>query len=146
MLYSFLRSISAAILRLKKSVSSKQYVIGKLSDKKSAHIIVNTPHSFLHRPRLLPATQGSQIVITGSSKIISYLEDRYQVAATKAKVTLTDSCSTLGYSGISVYSAISCIAVASICLAVATAVFATFTAVTAFLISFVNLTISLTSS
>ena len=47
---------------------------------------------------------GSQIVITGSSKIISYLEDRYQVAATKAKVE-PDSCSTLGYSGISVYSA-----------------------------------------
>lgn len=47
---------------------------------------------------------GSQIVITGSQKIMSYLEDRYQLAATKATVE-PDSCSTLGYSGISVYNA-----------------------------------------
>jgi hypothetical protein len=47
---------------------------------------------------------GSQIVITGSSKIISYLEDRHKLTATKANAE-PDSCSTLGYSGMSVYNA-----------------------------------------
>lgn len=46
----------------------------------------------------------SQIVITGSSKIISYLEDRYKLTSSKAGIE-PDSCSTLGYSGMSVYSA-----------------------------------------